>query len=128
MHYSARYVPSLRKALLPCNFFENVPAGARAYLMKSVIHDWDDEQSVQILQNCRSAIPANGVLLLVELGLSGANQPSGGKIIDLFMLVITGGKERTPDEYRSLLSRAGFRLDRVVPPGTDWVILESFPV
>jgi hypothetical protein len=117
-----------RTSMLPCNFFESVPAGARAYLMKSVIHDWDDEQSVQILQNCRSAIPANGVLLLVELGLSGANQPSGGKIIDLFMLVITGGKERTPDEYRSLLSRAGFRLDRIVPTGTDWVILESLPV
>ena len=117
-----------RTSMLPCNFFENVPTGARAYLMKSVIHDWDDEQSVQILQNCRSAIPANGVLLLVELGLSGANQPSGGKITDLFMLVITGGKERTPDEYRSLLSRAGFRLDRIVPTGTDWVILESFPV
>lgn len=117
-----------RASTLPCNFFENVPAGARAYLMKSVIHDWDDEQAVQILRNCRGAIPANGVLLLVELGLSGANEPSGGKIIDLFMLVITGGKERTPDEYASLLSRAGFRLGRTVSTGTDWVILESFPV
>src|SRR5262249_59968448 len=71
-----------RTSMLPCNFFERVPSGARAYLMKSVIHDWDDEQSAQILRNCRSAIPANGVLLLVELGLSGANQPSDGKVID----------------------------------------------
>jgi hypothetical protein len=117
-----------RTLMLPCNFLESVPAGARAYLMKSVIHDWDDEQSVQILRNCRRAIPENGVLLLVELGLSGANQPCGGKIIDLFMLVITGGKERTPDEYRAILSRAGFRLDRIVHTGTDWVILESFPI
>ena len=117
-----------RATMQPCNFFEAIPSGTRAYLMKSVIHDWDDDQSLQILANCRRAVPADGALLLVELGLSEPNQPSGGKIIDLFMLVLTGGRERTPDEYRSLLARAGFRLNRVVPTGSDFVILEALAV
>jgi hypothetical protein len=117
-----------RATMQPCNFFEAIPSGTRAYLMKSIIHDWDDDQSVQILANCRSAVPADGALLLVELGLAEPNRPSGGKIIDLFMLVLTGGRERNPDEYRSLLARAGFRLNRVVPTGFDFVILEALPV
>jgi len=117
-----------RAIMQPCNFFETIPAGTRAYLMKSIIHDWDDARSLQILTNCRRAVPADGALLLVELGLSEPNQPSGGKIIDLFMLVLTGGRERTHDEYRSLLARAGFRIDRVVPTGMDFVILEALPV
>jgi hypothetical protein len=117
-----------RATMQPCNFFETIPPGTRAYLMKSIIHDWDDDQSLQILANCRRAVPADGALLLVELGLSEPNQPSGGKIIDLFMLVLTGGRERTPDEYHSLLARAGFRLNRVIPTGIDFVILEALPV
>ena len=117
-----------RAIMQPCNFFETIPTGTRAYLMKSIIHDWNDDQSLQILANCRRAVPADGALLLVELGLSEPNQPSGGKIIDLFMLVLTGGRERTPDEYRSLLARSGFRLNRVIPTGIDFVILEALPL
>jgi C-methyltransferase len=118
---------ALRTTMQPCDFFKEVPSGTRAYLMKSVIHDWDDTQSLQILANCRRAVPADGALLLVELGLSEPNQ-STGKIIDLFMLVLTGGRERTPDEYRSLFARAGFALNRVIPTGFDFVILEAQPV
>ena len=118
---------SSRTILQNCNFFEAIPSGTRAYLMKSVIHDWDDDQALQILNNCRRAIPANGALLLVELGLSEPNQPSNGKLVDLLMLVLTGGRERTTEEYGTLLQRAGFRLQRVVPTGTDFVILESIP-
>jgi len=117
-----------RATMQPCNFFETIPTGTRAYLMKSIIHDWSDDQALQILANCRRAVPADGALLLVELGLSEPNQPSGGKIIDLFMLVLTGGRERTPDEYRSLLARSGFRLNRVIPTGLDFVILEALPL
>ena len=118
---------SSRTTLLDCNFFEAIPSGTRAYLMKSVIHDWDDDQALQILKNCRRAIPANGALLLVELGLSELNQPSNGKLVDLLMLVLTGGRERTTEEYGKLLLRTGFRLQRVVPTGTDFVIIESIP-
>jgi hypothetical protein len=119
---------SSRATLQNCNFFQEIPAGCRAYLMKSVIHDWDDDQALQILSNCRRVIPANGALQLVELGLSEPNQRSNGKLIDLVMLVLTGGKERTTGEYASLLQRAGFRLQRLVPTGTDFVIIESIPV
>jgi hypothetical protein len=116
-----------RTSLETCNFFDTIPAGSRAYLMKSVIHDWDDTQALQILGNCRKVVPENGVLLLLELGISEPNQPSIGKAIDLYMLVLTGGLERTVDEYRDLLAHAGFRLNRVVPTGTDFVIFESLP-
>ena len=117
-----------RTKMLPCNFFEEIPSGTRAYLMKSIIHDWNDDQALQILRNCRRVIPANGALFIVEMGLSEANQPSMGKIIDLYMLVLTGGKERTTDEYRSLLDRSGFRLNRVVPTPSPFVIFEALPV
>jgi len=117
-----------RASLQQCNFFEAIPSGSRAYLMKSVIHDWNDDQALQILRNCRKVVPENGALLLLEMGLSEPNQPSLGKAVDLYMLVLTGGLERTVDEYRDLLGRAGFRLNRVLPTSTDFVILESLPV
>jgi hypothetical protein len=116
-----------RTHMQTCNFFEAVPPGSRAYLMKSVIHDWDDQKALQILRNCRQVVPENGALLLVEMGLSEPNQPSFGKAIDLYMLVLTGGLERTIEEYRQLLANAGFRLNRVVPTGTDFFIFESVP-
>ena len=68
-----------RSSLQPCDFFHEVPSGCRAYLMKSVIHDWDDERACRILANCRRAVPDDGVLLLVELGLAEDNLPSAGK-------------------------------------------------
>jgi hypothetical protein len=117
-----------RTSLEVCNFFEAIPGGSRAYLMKSVIHDWDDDAALQILRNCRKVVPENGALLLLEMGLSEPNQPSIGKVVDLFMLVLTGGLERTVDEYRHLVARAGFRLNRVVSTGTDFVILEFLPL
>jgi len=117
-----------RTKMQTCNFFEEIPSGTRAYLMKSIIHDWDDDQALQILRNCRRAIPANGALFIVEMGLSERNQPSMGKIIDLYMLVLTGGKERSTDEYSALLDRAGFRLNRVVPTPSPFVIFEALPV
>ena len=117
-----------RASLQACDFFEAIPSGSRAYLMKSIIHDWDDDEALQILRNCRKVLPENGALLLVELGLSEPNQPSVGKAIDLYMLVITGGLERTVDEYRELLAHAGLSLSRVVPSGTGFMIFEALPV
>jgi hypothetical protein len=93
-----------RTTMEPCNFFDHVPAGCRAYLMKSVIHDWDDDQARIILANCRKAIPNDGVLLLAEWDLGG-DIPSNGKFIDVAMLLLTGGRERSADEYRELLGR-----------------------
>jgi len=117
-----------RVTMEPCNFFESIPSGCGAYLMKSVIHDWDDEQARIILANCRKAIPADGVLLLVEWDLGGENIPSNGKFIDIVMLILTGGRERSPDEYRELLASAGFRLSRIVPTAAQFAVIEAFPV
>ncbi len=117
-----------RTTMQPCNFFQHIPSGCRAYLMKSVIHDWDDAQARIILANCRKAIPADGVLLLVECELLDQNVPSNGKFIDIVMLILTGGRERSTDEYRELLASTGFRLNRIVPTASHFAIIEAFPV
>ena len=117
-----------RTTMASCDIFAQIPSGCRAYLMKNVIHDWDDQKARTILVNCRKAIPQDGVFLLVEFALSGENLPSLGKLIDLAMLVLTGGQERTVDEYRELLASTGFRLDRVVPTAAEFAIIEARPV
>ena len=96
--------------------------------MKSVIHDWDDERARQILVNCRRAVSDDGVLLLVELALAGSNLPCPGKVTDIAMMVLTGGMERTVDEYRALLAGARFRVDRVAPIAGGFAIIESRPI
>jgi hypothetical protein len=116
-----------RASMQPCNFFESVPTGCRAYIMKSIIHDWDDERARIILTNCRKAIPSNGVLLLVELSLGDANAPSFGKFLDITMLSLTGGRERSEAEYATLLASAGFRLNRVIPANPQFSIIEALP-
>ncbi|HEV2577799.1 MAG TPA: methyltransferase [Acidobacteriaceae bacterium] len=117
-----------RASMQPCNFFEGIPSGCRAYVMKNIIHDWDDEQSRAILANCRQAVPSNGALLLVELLVGAANIPSLGKFLDIAMLSLTGGRERTEPEYATLLSSAGFRLNRVVPVNSQFCVIEAVPV
>jgi O-methyltransferase domain len=86
-----------RTAMEACDFFSEIPSGCRAYLMESVVHDWDDGQARTILENCRKSIPQDGMLLLVEFALSEANLPSLGKYTDIVMLVSTGGRERSWD-------------------------------
>jgi hypothetical protein len=117
-----------RASMQPCNFFESVPSGCRAYLMKHIIHDWDDKDSRIILANCRKAVPSNGVLLLVEVALGDKNVPTFGKFIDIVMLSLAGGRERTEAEYATLLSSAGFRLNRVIPANERLCIIEAFPI
>ena len=116
-----------RSAMQPCDFFREVPSGCRAYMMKNVIHDWDDEHAEKILTNCRRAVPAGGALLLVEWTLHEGNLHPAGKLLDVVMLVMTGGKERTAEEYRQLLARSGFRLNQVVPTSSDMSIIEALP-
>ena len=117
-----------RTTMAECDFFKEIPTGCRAYLMKSVIHDWNDDQSRTILLNCRKSIPKDGALILVEFVLSGLNLPSPGKYLDLVMLVSTEGRERTVDEFRELLGKADFRLDRVIPTAAGVAIIEARPM
>src|SRR5690242_8593792 len=95
------------------DFFQAVPKGADAYILKHIIHDWDDEKSVAILRKIREAMDPAGRLLIVEVVIAPGNEPSFGKLLDLEMMVIPGGRERTRDEYRELLGAAGFRLAQI---------------
>jgi hypothetical protein len=94
-------------------------------VMKDIIHDWNDDDARRILLNCRRAIPDDGVLLLVEYCVGEANAPSLGKMVDIVMLTVTGGKERTTQQHRKLLASAGFRLRRTIPVSNEVVILEA---
>jgi hypothetical protein len=110
------------------NFFEAVPPGGEVYILKKVIHDWDDQQAQSILRACRAAMPEEGRLLLVELVIPPGNEPSFGKLLDLLMLVYPGGRERTEIEHRDLLASAGFRLERVISTPSTVSIAEAIPV
>jgi len=109
------------------NFFEAVPAGGDAYIMKWIIHDWDDQKSNTILRNIRNQIPANGRLILIDSVVPETNEPHFSKFIDLNMLVMTGGKERTEKEFQELLAAAGFRLVRIIPTKVPTSIVEAEP-
>jgi hypothetical protein len=105
-----------RVQLASGSFFETVPAGADAYIMKHIIHDWDDERAIAILQNCHRAMGAGGKVLVVEQVIPPGNEPFMGKLLDVNMLVMCpGGKERTAEEFQALFSAAGFELTRIVP-------------
>ena len=114
------------------DFFESVPAGPDAYILKSVIHDWDHEHSVRILQNCRRALCPSGKLLLVELVLPSPVDQSLRSMIatgsDVNMLVNVGGRERTDADFAELFQAAGFKLTRIVPiEGSLASVLEGVP-
>jgi hypothetical protein len=95
--------------------------------MRNVIHDWDDERARRILKNCRRALSDDGVLLLVEYCLGGENTPTLGKTIDMLMLTLTGGRERTLREHGELLASAGFQMEQSIPVTDDVMILEARP-
>jgi hypothetical protein len=109
------------------DFFQSVPAGGDAYLMRHIIHDWDDGRALAILKNVRRVVPAAGKLLLVEGVVPPGNGRSFTKMLDLTMLVIPGGKERTEGEYRELYAAAGFRLSRIVPTRGEVSVIEGVP-
>lgn len=115
------------------DFFKSVPDGGDAYMLKSIIHDWDDERSLVILENCRQAMPAHGTLLVLERVLPArveAIVPHRQIVMsDLNMLVAAGGRERTDAQYRTLLASAGFTLTAIVPDRapTNFSVLEAVP-
>jgi hypothetical protein len=110
------------------SFFEVVPEGADAYLLKSVIHDWDDAEAIEILRRCRAAMADTGRLLVVEPVIRSGNDPDPAKYMDLNMLVMLGGRERTAEEFHRLLAEAGFRLGGIIATGSSHNIIEGVPV
>ena len=117
-----------RYELVSGDFFSAVPGGGDVYLLKKVIHDWDDNRAQAILDSCRKAIPPSGRLLLVEAVVPPGNEPSFAKLIDLLMLVYAGGRERTEAEHQALLKSAGFGLRRVIPTASTLSIIEAIPI
>jgi O-methyltransferase domain/Dimerisation domain len=113
-----------RIKIVPGSFFDSVPEGSDAYLLRRIIHDWRDAEAVKILSNVRAAMKPGCTLLIVEGLIDSATRPVG--LMDLMMLVL-GGVERTVSDFRKLVETAGFCLDRVIPAGT-YSVIECKPV
>jgi hypothetical protein len=107
------------------DFFTSVPAGADAYIMKYILHDWDDDRCVRILSLCRDAMSPGGRVLVVENVLEPGNRPGWGKLLDINMMALLTGKERTRTEFHDLFARAGLRLRRVVSTASPISIVEA---
>jgi hypothetical protein len=111
------------------NFFGAIPGGADAYLVSNVLVDWDDGRAAVILRNCRAAMPAHGQILIVEEIYPARVAPSdrcrGVAAVDVLMLVCTGGRQRSEEEFRALLAASGLRLSRVVPTATGVSVLQA---
>jgi len=103
-----------RCTIIGGNFFESVPSNGDLYILKNVIHDWDDEDAISILRNCHNAMMREGEILLIETVIPPANQPSFSKLLDLELVAIAGGRERTEVEYQTLLELSGFRLADII--------------
>jgi hypothetical protein len=96
--------------------------------MKWIIHDWDDERAIRILKNCRSHVPQNGRVIVVDAVVPEGDKPDFSKFFDLNMLVMTGGKERTEREFAELFAAAGLKLVRVIPTDLPTSIVEAEPI
>ena len=107
------------------DFFTSVPQGADAYLLCGVIHDWDDSRAVAILRNCRKAMTKNSKVLLVDMIVPDAASASFSKLLDLNMLVMNGGRERTIAEFCALLNAADYKLTRIVPTMAPQSVIEA---
>src|SRR5262245_2983873 len=131
-HVIARAAASFEALGLPSrcravggDFFVSVPKDGDAYLMKSILHDWDDTASINILRVCREAMKPTSRLLVVEHVIGPPNIGPEGKFADLHMLVLTGGRERTRDEFAALFDQSGFRLVSVTPTSTPLSVMEG---
>lgn len=116
-----------RVTLTGGDMFTNVPAGADAYIMKHIIHDWPDEASLKILRACRQGVNPGGKLLVVDSVIQPGNDFDPGKFLDLEMLIFPGGCERTEPQFRDLFAAAGWRLNRVIPTPAGICIVEGVP-
>jgi O-methyltransferase domain/Dimerisation domain len=119
-----------RCELVAGDFFQALPRGADAYLLKWILVSWDDERCVTILQHCRQALGSRGKLLVIERIIPPGNEPFFGKLADLNLLVMYQGRHRSEGEYRTLFARAGFELSRIIPTHspTEFSVIEGSPI
>jgi len=118
---------SNRCELATGNFFESVAPGGDAYIMRHILHDWSDADAISILNHCRKAMNPGGKVLVVEAVIQEGNEPSPFKLLDLTMLLI-GGKERTKSQFENIFSKAGLKLNRIVPFQNDLSVVEAVAV
>src|SRR3989475_620806 len=113
------------------DFFDSVPEGGDTYVLKDIVHDWDDDRAMAILRNCRWVMAHTPVtttrVLVVEKVIPPGNAPFPGKLTDITMLLVTGGRERTAKEYEALLTGAGLALTRIVPTTSPASVIEAVP-
>jgi 16S rRNA G1207 methylase RsmC len=114
-----------RCEVIECDFFNDVPSGSDAYLLSNILHDWSDEKCQIILDNCRKAMSIGSKLLIVEMLIPPGNESSIAKLLDLEMMVITGGRERTEVEYKNLIESSGFEYSQVIQTQENIFILEG---
>jgi hypothetical protein len=105
-----------------------VPEGCDIYMMRDILHDWDDERSMAILKTIRKAMTPSSRLLVAEMVMTEDNAPFPGKAYDIEMMTVTSdGKQRTPAEFRALFERAGMRFSRVIPTSSPYSLVEALP-
>jgi hypothetical protein len=114
-----------RVKIEPGDFFKTVPSGGDAYILSHIIHDWDEDQCLMILSHIRKAIKSNGRLLIVEMVLPEGDTVHPSKMLDMVMLLVSGGQERTEAEYGSLLNKGGFKLTRILPTSSAVSVIEA---
>jgi hypothetical protein len=114
-----------RYSVVSGNFFTSVPADCDLYILRHIIHDWADDRAITILRNCRKAMCPEGKILIIELVLKDTNEPDFGHFMDLTMLTLLQGRERTTSEYDALLNAANLRLSRVIPTKGLHTLIEA---
>lgn len=107
------------------SFFDSIPTGGDAYLLKSIVHDWEDKKAEQILRNCHKAMDQDSRLLLIEVVILPKDQSKYANCLDVAMLAITGGRERTVEDFRELLDDTGFVLEGIYPSSTEYSVIQA---
>jgi hypothetical protein len=123
----AAAIPHERMQHVGGNFFESVPSGADAYVLRMVIHDWPEKAAVAILKTVRQAMKPASHLILVENVIPGTSDYAYGKWLDLHMMVLAGGRERTAEDYRELYAQAGFELKQILPTAAPHSLIFGHP-
>ena len=120
---------SKRCELVAGDFFESVPSGGDAYILRCILHNWDEKSAITVLKNCHRAMVENGKILAIEQVIPPGNEPFIGKLLDLHMLVMfSGGCERTENEYRALFKASGFQLTKIVTTKADVSLIEGIRI
>ncbi len=117
-----------RANILTGDLFASVPPGHDAYVLKYILHDWSDEKSLDILRVCRRAMRPQSRLIIIDAVIEPGNEPHPSKRLDLHMMVALGGRERTAEEFRALLSAAGFALRSAIPIPASTGVVEAEPI